>query len=118
LWDHLQSHPVAGTLTITVPRQRNQPQREATLSIRYALVRLRPPQRPKGVKLPSLTVWAVLALEEQPPQGIKPLEWLLLTTVPVDAFDDASREGPGVGGLLPQQVEASVDFSQMSFLRK
>lgn len=89
LWDHLQNHPVAGTLTITVPRQQNQPQREATLSIRYALVRLRPPQRPKGQKLPSVTVWAVLALEEQPPQATKPLEWLLLTTVPVDAFDDA-----------------------------
>lgn len=89
LWEQLQSHPLAGTLTITVPRQQNQQKREATLSIRYALVRLRPPHRPKGVKLPSITVSAVLALEEQPPPGIKPLQWLLLTTVAVYTFDDA-----------------------------
>ena len=89
LWDHLQGRPLAGTLTITVPRKKNQPQREATLSIRYALVTLRPPQRPKGRKLPSISIWGILALEEQPPQGIKPIEWLLLTTVPVEAFDDA-----------------------------
>jgi hypothetical protein len=111
LWEQLQSHPLAGTLTITVPSQPNQPGREATLSIRHALVlvcalyssilflidafmstthkALRPPQRPKGQKLPSVTVSAILALEEQPPQGIKPLSWLLLTTVPVYHFDDA-----------------------------
>ncbi len=89
LWDHLQSRPLAGTLTITVPRKQNQPQREATLSIRYVKVTLRPPQRPKGQKLPSITVWAVYALEEQPPQGITPLEWLLLTTVSVEEFEDA-----------------------------
>jgi hypothetical protein len=89
LWEHLHSHPVSGTLTITVPRKQKQPEREATLSIRHALVVLRPPQRRKGEKLPSVTVFAVLALEEQPAQGIKPLEWLLLTTVPVYHFHDA-----------------------------
>lgn len=89
LWEHLHSHPVSGTLTITVPRKQKQPEREAILSIRHALVVLRPPQRRKGEKLPSVTVFAVLALEEQPAQGIKPLEWLLLTTVPVYHFHDA-----------------------------
>lgn len=89
LWDHLQSRPVAGTLTITVPRKQNQPQREATLSIHYAKVTLRPPQRPKGQKLPTITVWSVYAYEEQSPQGIKPIEWLILTTVPVFEFSDA-----------------------------
>jgi hypothetical protein len=91
LWEHLHSHPVAGTLTITVPRQAKQAEREATLSIRHALLRLRPPQRRQGDKLPSVTVFAVLALEEHAPQGIKPLQWLLLTTVPVYHFDDASQ---------------------------
>jgi hypothetical protein len=91
LFLQMQSHPVAGALTITVPRQQKQEQREATLTIRHALVRLRPPQRPKGNKLPSVTVYAVLALEEQAPPSVKPIEWLLLTSVPIYHFDDASQ---------------------------
>ena len=34
-------------------------------------------------------VWAVLAQEEPGPADVKPLEWLLLTTLPVEDFEQA-----------------------------
>ena len=34
-------------------------------------------------------VWAVLAKEEQAPKGVKPLEWMLLSTLPVESFEQA-----------------------------
>ena len=36
-----------------------------------------------------MRVWAVLAQEEQGPADVKPLEWLLLTTLPVEDFEQA-----------------------------
>ena len=36
-----------------------------------------------------MRVWAVLAQEIDPPEGVEPLEWMLLTTVEVKHKDDA-----------------------------
>lgn len=33
----------------------------------------------------------ILALEENPPDGIKPISWLLLTTLKVNSFEEAAR---------------------------
>jgi len=94
LWNHMQSQPVAGTITVTLPRRPNQAAREATLSVRLAAVTLCPPQRPtemksKEIELESIRIWAVLVTEEQPPNGVEGISWLLLTSVAVNRFDDA-----------------------------
>ena len=92
LWAFLENQPVAGTLTITVSRKGKQPARQAELSIRYAKVTLNPPWRPKPVKLEPITLWAVLAHEDHPPEGIKEnlaVSWLLLTSMPVNSFQEA-----------------------------
>ena len=74
-------------------RRREQPReaRETCVEARAARVRLRPPSRPGGVKLPEVAVNAVLALEVQPPPGEEPIEWLLLTSLPVDTDADVRR---------------------------
>ena len=89
LWSFLESQPVAGQLTITVPRKGKQPARQAELSIRYAKVTLHPPWRPKPVELAPITLWAVLAHEDHPPEGVEAVSWLLLTSTPVNSFQEA-----------------------------
>src|SRR5262249_51615040 len=42
-----------------------------------------PPQHRKRERLPAVALWAVQALEEAPPAGTTPIEWLLLTTAAV-----------------------------------
>jgi hypothetical protein len=64
--------------------------RTAVVDVRAARVTLRGPARPGG-KLPDVEVNAVLVLERDPPPGVEPVEWLLLTDLPIDTVDDAMR---------------------------
>jgi hypothetical protein len=89
LWTKVAAQPVVATLTVRVPRRGAPPARQATMSVRWCLVRRCPPRPRHAEKLPTVAVWAVQALEEQPPAGCEPLEWLLLTTCGVHTAQDA-----------------------------
>jgi hypothetical protein len=60
--------------------------REATLEVRAATLRLRPPWR-FDRQLPTLTVNVVLVSERKPPAGEPPVEWVLVTTLPIDTME-------------------------------
>jgi hypothetical protein len=77
-----------GRLHVQVPRSGRNRAREAVLTVRSAQVVLKPPYRP-GHKLPPTTVNAVLVHEEAPPEGVEPIDWLLLTNLPVDTYEEA-----------------------------
>jgi hypothetical protein len=83
--------PVVATATVLVPKRGPQPARTATLQVRCCPVQLRPPKHRARERLPALTVWAVWAVEAAPPAGVPPVDWLLLTTVPVETTA-AARE--------------------------
>jgi len=80
---------VAATVTIQLGKRGKQLAREATLTVRWREVTLRPPNSRAKDKLPNVTVWAVWAVETNPPPGVAPVEWLLLTTVPIATTADA-----------------------------
>jgi hypothetical protein len=63
--------------------------RTAKVTVRATRTLLRAPARPDG-KLPTVWVNVVLVREEQPPEGEEPIEWLLLTSLPVATFAEAS----------------------------
>lgn len=86
LWPRLEAQPVAGIQVVNVPRQGSRAAREAKLSVRFAKVEL---CRPMGRRGKGISVWAVFTREEQPPKGVTPLEWMLLTTMPVETFEQA-----------------------------
>jgi hypothetical protein len=87
LWPTLQACPRAAELTLEMPRQGNRQARHAQLEIRFAALSLCAPQDQRGK--PAVAVWAVLAQEHEAPTGVKPLEWMLLTTVPVTTAEQA-----------------------------
>jgi hypothetical protein len=89
LWAYLDSQSCQGSFTIQVPRRPAHPAREAQLSVRWAEVHLRPPQHRYAEHLPTLTVWAILVREEQPPAGVEAIEWLLLSTMSTQTLKDA-----------------------------
>jgi hypothetical protein len=66
-------------------RGRRQPResRETDVAVRATRVTLRPPWRPDR-ELPEVTVNVVLVSEIVPPPNDEPVEWLLLTDLPVD----------------------------------
>lgn len=69
-------------------RARRQPResRKAEVEVRAATVTLRGPARPGG-KLPDVTVNVVLVREMNPPPGDVPVEWLLITTLPIETVE-------------------------------
>ena len=72
--------------------KRNQPRtaRRATMTIQAARVKLRAPQRPGG-RPADVEVNAILVREQDPPRGEEPVEWLLLTSLPITTFKKVCR---------------------------
>lgn len=56
--------------------------------MRAGRVRLKPPYR-KDERLPEVEINTVLVEEINPPDGEEPITWLLLTSLPVDTFEQA-----------------------------
>ena len=83
LWATVAAVPATATATVQVPARGGQPARTAVLTVRWCAVTLRPPRRRAPERLPTVTLWAVLAREEAPPADASAVSWLLLTTVPV-----------------------------------
>jgi hypothetical protein len=67
-------------------RRQNRVTRQAKVEVRAATLTLRPPARPDR-QLPPVTVNVVLVREANPPPGETPVEWLLLTTLPIDTAE-------------------------------
>lgn len=87
LWTTMrQKSPV--TLTeVIIPRHGDRPARKATLEVRFMKAVLVPPRDKR--RLGRVTLWTVTAQEIKAPEGIEPVEWLLLTTKVVDDTADA-----------------------------
>lgn len=94
LWEYVSEQPVSGIREIHIPKRANRPARNAKLELRFAKVTLKLPKTKRHLAkkngLPTeLTVWAIRAEEIECPKGIAPLQWLLITTLEVDTFEDA-----------------------------
>ena len=77
---------VAKTGLETCARHKARDSRQAKLEVRAAPVRLRSPKRPGGT-LPAVMVNAVIIREINTPLGEEPIEWILLTTLPIDTLE-------------------------------
>jgi hypothetical protein len=90
LWAKVEQQPVAGQLTVHIAKNQKQEARVTTVSVRFTKVRLKPPWRPNGKKLPPITLYSILVREDDPPDDVdEPIEWLLLINCRVSTFDDA-----------------------------
>jgi hypothetical protein len=91
LWEKVERRRRVGELTVEITGNQQHPARQATVSLRFCPVTLKPPARPRSQeKLPPVTLTAILVREEHPPAGIdEPIEWLLLTNTAVPSLDEA-----------------------------
>jgi hypothetical protein len=89
LWEKMQREAVVGVLEVYVPPKGARPARHAKLEVRYSPVTLKPPKN-KGFE--PIALWAVYAKEVGHSSKVKsPLEWMLLTTVEVSQFAQATE---------------------------
>lgn len=85
----IEQAPVLGQLTLELHRNPKRPARSAHLQIRAMQVTLEVPRNhPKPHHLEPVTLNAILVEETVPPaDGGKPVRWLLLTTLPIETFE-------------------------------
>ena len=96
LWTFMKKVPIAGKQTIHIPARHNQKERFVNLEIRYSEMTLKPPQRSSEAKekiLHPMKMQAIWLYESDPSPDVEPLEWMLLTNLPVDTLEDAVRMG-------------------------
>jgi hypothetical protein len=91
LWATVQAANHQTSVGLTVGRQPGQPARRARLTVRWCPVTLEPPQHRQREGLPGVSLWAVHAVEEHPPDGVEGVQWLLLTTVAVESAAEAEE---------------------------
>jgi hypothetical protein len=95
LWAHLVDQPIAGTTVARIGTQRNglgrivRQGRDATLAVRLARVRLEEPSNGHEQHDGPLTVNVIYLREIDPPAGVEPVDWMLLTSEPATTFEQA-----------------------------
>jgi len=99
LFDSVSQSTLQGMVSVKIPRQsarpklsktkakEKQPSRKALLEVRFQQVELLPPNYYSD-KSP-ITVYVIHAVESNPPEGCKSVEWFLLTTIEIKSADDA-----------------------------
>jgi hypothetical protein len=86
----LQHRRVLGTFTMDITAKKGRSARSAKMAVRSASVTLKPPKRPtEQPRLPQVTINVVWVREVNPPAGEDPVEWMLLTSLPVATFEQA-----------------------------
>jgi hypothetical protein len=92
IWAAAAAMPVSGEVRYTLAKTATRTARAVTQTLQAGTVTLPPPTRTAGAgALTPVTVQLVLVREVAPPPGEAPLEWLLVTTLPVDTPAAARR---------------------------
>lgn len=90
LRDYARSLPLSGGRPVVIGARAGSGEAVATVGIGFAEVLVQPPHVRRGeYEKRPLALWLVVVRELEPPQGRQPLEWILLTDVPVTSEQDA-----------------------------
>jgi len=81
----LRKAPALGEVKFIIPPNNNRKQREVKQTIKSKTIIFR------GTNGRKIKINAVMAIEEDPPEGEKALIWSFLTTLPIEKFDDCIR---------------------------
>lgn len=89
LWNFMAGLPAAAHREINVPRRPQQPARKASVQVRWSAVTIQPPKVPCKESWPPVTLRAIWVHEPAPPPGAQPIDWMLLTDMPIPSFEQA-----------------------------
>jgi len=88
LWAYLEQQPIQFYQEVELPETAKRKARQANLAIRFCLVQLRSPCRLDNQN--PFAVYAVYAVEIDPPEAEEAVAWMLLTTEPVTSVVQAA----------------------------
>ena len=88
IWSTLAKAPLLTQQRLQLPRSLGRAPRAAKLTLRACPITLSPPSHTGATQKP-ISLWALWACERRPPAGVKAIEWMLLTTIPIDSAGQA-----------------------------
>lgn len=92
LWDTLESQPERHRFTLELRARPGQPARQVLLTVRTATVTLQPPRNHlKRAQLAPVRLNVILVAEVLPSPAAKPIVWLLLTTLPIERWEQVQQ---------------------------
>jgi len=87
--------PLAGSYELSLRARPKRPARTAKVEVRFGPLTMPPPrQKSRYVKRfsPSpIPMWLVHVVETNASESVEPIEWILMTSLPVETFEDAWR---------------------------
>jgi hypothetical protein len=86
LWEKLRKADVVGELEFTISTRGDRKARKVKQKLKAISVNLTPANKKK-----SILVNAVMAIEEQPPEGEDPVIWVFITDLPIKTFGDVCK---------------------------
>jgi hypothetical protein len=89
LWEVMEAAPVRKKFTMAVPQKGGRPKRTANLNLRFGHVTLALPKFRRATVKEPLKIGVVFIKEDNPPEAVEPLEWMLLTTEPISTAKQA-----------------------------
>lgn len=89
LWAFMESQPVGQTRQLKLPRRRGQSARTAVVHVRWTSVTIEAPAVGCKKSWPPLALWAVWVHEPDPPVGVEPIDWMLLTDLSITTAEQA-----------------------------
>lgn len=88
LFDFIRKLSPAGVIELDVRKRPNQIARKALLAVSFSKIKI---LGPKNRKDENIDCNVVYVREKNPPENQEPLEWVLLTSINVNSFDDACQ---------------------------
>jgi len=85
--DSVGQAPVVAHYKVEVPARPGRAARVASIEIRATSLAIRPPKN-RGRRGDSIRLNIVAAIESQPPEGVEPLVWYLVTREPIETAAD------------------------------
>lgn len=86
LWQKLKKAESIGELEFVISTRGDRKARKVKQQLKAVSVTLTPASKKK-----SIIVNAVMAIEEQPPEGEEPLIWIFITDLPIKTFEDVCK---------------------------
>lgn len=87
LFEEALKTPKQGEIKFKLRSEGGKPERDVVLAVHGTREDIRPPSR-KHEKLSPQTISIVIAKEISPPEGEEPIEWRLISNLPVDTFEE------------------------------
>ena len=90
LWPYMKKKKIKGFIEVKIPAQDKQSERTAKCSVRFGKFTFTPSRNsPKRNELSKISLNAVYVSEKSCPKDVSPIDWMLLTNIPVETLDQA-----------------------------